>query len=247
MIIFTDLDDTLLPKSQILSDYTIKTLKECQKNGHKIVFSTARSIQVAIPVFEQIKADYMVLNGGASIYDSNLNLLYENRIGEKETKEIISYLENKGLYTLLVEAGDGFLTDNKEFITKYHATFVDFNNLVLNAIKMVYVDDYQDNAKYFREKYNLDIVNYVGCNLQKVSKHTKAEGNKILLKLLNTKEKTICFGDDLGDIEMLADADFPVCMCNSQPALLNLNFPRTEATCEDDGVAKYLAKYVLNK
>ncbi len=132
MIIFVDLDDTLLPKSQKLSPYTIEILKECQKKGHKLVFSTARSVQAAMPVFKQIKADYMVLNGGSSIYNNSLNLLYENRIGKRETKEIISYLEGKGLYTLLVEAGDGFLTDNKDFVDKYHAKLVDFNKLDLD-------------------------------------------------------------------------------------------------------------------
>ena len=247
MFIFTDLDDTLLPKNQKLSDYTIKILTECQQKGHKIVFSTARSIQVAMPVYKQIKADYMVLNGGSSIYDKNLKLIYESRIGEATTHEIICHLEDQGLNTILIEAGDGFLTDNHEFVEKYNAKFTDIRNKRLNAIKMVYADDNQENAQYFREKYDLDIINYIGCNLQKVSTNSKADGNKLLLNLLKANEKTICFGDDLGDIEMLNAADYPVCMKNSQPGLLNLNFPRTEATCDEDGVAKYLEKHILNR
>ena len=246
MFIITDLDDTLLPKNQILSDYTKNILLKCQEAGHKIIYSTARSIQVVMPVYEQFKPDYMVLNGGSSIYDKELNLLYESRIGKNTTHEIVVTLEDQGLNTILLENGNGFLTDNPEFVNKYEAKLTNLRDKNLNAIKMVYADDNQENAKLFREKYNLDIINYIGCNLQKISTNSKAMGNQILLDMLKHKEKTICFGDDLGDIEMLKAADYPVCMKNSQPGLLALGFTKTEATCDNDGVAKYLEKHLLN-
>ena len=67
------------------------------------------------------------------------------------------------------------------------------------------------------------------------------------IKLLNLDIKdTICFGDDLGDLEMIQKAGVGVAMANSVPAVLEKVNNVTLSVLED-GVAVYLEKHVLGE
>ncbi len=248
MLLIMDLDDTLLPKNNILSLYTINTLKEAQLRGHLIVFNTARGLKPTLPIYNQFCPDYLILNGGSSIYDKNLNLLYEKRISLNHTIEILNFLKKKKLNHILVECGDGFISDDDYTIDKYgDVTKINFSNITKGALKIVFEDEKDENANYLKNKYNLDIVNYVGGKLHKISINTKAVGNKILLEILGNDIKTVCFGDDLGDIDMLLEANIGVRMKNSQPLLKKYNFLETKETCDNDGVAIFIKEKILKE
>lgn len=249
MLIITDLDDTLLPSDNVISEYTIEVLKKLQKLNHKIVFNTARSLTATLDIYSQFKPDYLILNGGSSIYNNNLELLYEKRITLTTTLEIINYLKTMNIHNILIECGDGFLTESLEILKRYSdVRLIDFHDIKVGALKIVYEDSTNNNAEFIKNTYQLDVTNYVGGKLHKVSCNNKAIGNRILLELLNdNSQKTICFGDDLGDIQMLLEADFPVRMQNSQPELFKYNFDETLVSNNFDGVAKYLARKILKE
>ena len=89
---------------------------------------------------------------------------------------------------------------------------------------------------------NLKLFNYLSGDWYRLSASSKELGNQALFKLLNDKNpKYICFGDDIGDIEMLQSATIGVAMKNSIPDVLNKINEVTKYNNNSDGVAKYLS------
>lgn len=245
MLIITDLDDTLLKEGNIISEYTKSILKKAQDQNHIIVYNTARGLNPTLPVYNEFKPDYLILNGGSSIYNKNLELIYEKRIDLNDTLNIISYLKDHNINDILVECGKGFIVEEDNLSPYAELKLPSYANLTEGALKIVFKADTNKEAIIIANKYKLDMTTYVGGILHKISPNTKAIGNQILLKILNNGEKTICFGDDLGDIDMLKEADMGVKMKNSQPQVMELNLPMTEFSAKEDGVAKYIEKYIL--
>ena len=66
-ILFFDLDDTLLHSDKTISEYTLKTLKECQARGLLVAFASSRGQMRKSPFVEQVQPDIIVANGGASV------------------------------------------------------------------------------------------------------------------------------------------------------------------------------------
>ena len=69
--IVVDLDRTLLHTDKTLSSYTVDVLKECKKNGMRIMVATARPLRTAKQYCEMIDADAMVVSNGARIICGN--------------------------------------------------------------------------------------------------------------------------------------------------------------------------------
>ena len=64
------------------------------------------------------------------------------------------------------------------------------------------------------------------------------------MRLLGGKlEDVIAFGDDWGDLEMLQEAGVGVLMKNAKPQLYEKGLRLSEYTNDEDGVARFLAKY----
>ena len=247
MIIYVDLDGTLLNDKSEITDYTRKIIAQLQEKGHLFVFNTARSLTATKEFLKYVTPDYLILNGGNQIFDKNLNILFESRIPLDKTKEIIECLHKNNVNHILVELGDGFVSDSLEYVKKHLYThYLDFKEIDKGALKIVYETSEDFNDQLLLQIYDLDMTNYVGGKLHKISVHDKSFGNTKLEQLLSNTDKTISFGDDLGDILMIKNSDVKVCMKNSQPELFKYNFSVTDYTNDEDGVAKYLEKLLLS-
>lgn len=246
MIIYTDLDGTLLNDKSEISSYSKQIIAQLQQKGHIFVFNTARSFEATKEFLVDVKPDYLILNGGNQIFDKNLNIIFEQRISLNETLEIINDLHKNNINHILVELGDGFISDNLEYVQKHlYTKFLDFSKIDKGALKIVYESNNDFDDTIFETKYNLDMTNYVGGKLHKLSVHDKSYGNIKLEELLNNSDQTISFGDDLGDINMLKSSNIKVCMKNSQPELFKYDFIITDYTNDEDGVTRYLEKLLL--
>lgn len=95
----TDLDGTLLRKDKSMSKYTINTLNELIKNGHKISIATASSLSSAKDILKPLNLELpIVLNNGGFIYDpvTNKNLV-SNYMDADLTKIIVEKSIKRGL------------------------------------------------------------------------------------------------------------------------------------------------------
>ncbi len=246
MILMFDLDDTLLNKDGIISSYTINILNKYKKDNLYVI-NSARSLDATKKLLFNFKPDYLILNAASTIYDKNLNLIYSNPFSIIETQNIINELKKRQIFNILIESGEGFKTDNLEFIKNHnYASYSNLNYYNNIAYKIVYHSDNKHIGEQIALKYNLDFTTYVNTNINKFSKTTKGEGLIILKKILNYKDKIMAFGDDLGDLSMLLNSDIPIIMANSHPKLKEFNFNITKCN-NDDGVAYFIEHYFKQK
>lgn len=245
-IIF-DLDDTVLVKG-VASNKTIETFSKCQKLGHKIVINTARSLPYGKKYIEIFNADYAILNGGALIVDRNYRILYENKIDVNNANLIINELIGKSSW-ISVESTNGFYTNDANYKNQ-DAKFFDFTKRFdLDCYKILpmckdfkYIED-------ISEKYDLEHTHYLGGNWHRLTKKgvTKWSGIERLLEVTNANvEDTMCFGDDIGDLEMILKANIGVAMSNSVESVLKEAKNITKSVHED-GVAYFLERQLLGE
>lgn len=245
MYIIMDLDDTLLNKKRELTKFSKSILDRLKKDGHIIVINTARSFDATKPVIEVLNPDYSIMNGGALITKDN-KIIYSNPVDNKKTNEIINELLENNVKEFSIECEKGLYCNLKEYSMKNpNATYFDYTNeFQYNAYKILMCSNDGILPNYLAKKYNLDITHYVNGPWYRLSVCTKQDGNVALYNILNDNDpKSICFGDDLGDIEMLENATVGVALSNSVEKVLEKISIKTKYNHDEDGVAKYLEEY----
>lgn len=247
MYIIFDLDDTVLYHGT-MSNRVYNTLKKCQEKGHFLVINTARSLPYSEKYIDMIKPDYSILNGGALIVDSSKKVLFSNPIKKEVVNKIVEELLPYSL-NFSVESTNGMYSSDQNY-KRQNSKHFDFNNAFhLDCYKLLPQCNFFDLIEETAKKYDLEFTHYLGGNWHRLTNKgiTKWSGVLQLLKLKNAEIKdTICFGDDLGDLEMILNAGVGVAMANSVKEVLEKATNITESIL-DDGVAIYLEKYVLGE
>ncbi len=249
MYIVVDLDDTLLNTDKKVSDYTLLKLNEFRKNGHKLVFNTARSLNNSLEIINLVKPDYSILNGGSLIVDDKEKVIFSYPFNNQMVKELLdelmiisSKISVQTLYTLY--------TSDPSYKNQ-NAVYRDYKNNPLDeeVFKIVFSCDSNEMAMKIAEKYQLECLNYLGGKWYRLTPRgiTKFSGLVNFLKVVNSSLKdVIAFGDDYGDLEMLLKAGCGVAMANSVEEVLK-QVPNHALDCNNDGVVKYLENYFNNK
>ncbi len=244
MYIIMDLDQTLLNDTRRISEYSLSILNKLKRDGHIIVINTARSFDATKDIINILNPDYTILNGGALIV-KGMEVVYENYINNIDVNNILKeILENK-TEEFSIEY-NGLFCNLKEYEKKSRfATYFDFSKkFPYNAYKILLCSEDGVLPNTLSKKYNLEITHYVNGPWYRLSVCTKQDGNIALYKLLkDTDPKSICFGDDLGDIEMLECATIGVALSNSVEKVLKKIEIKTKYNNNDDGVCKYLEEY----
>lgn len=244
-IIF-DLDDTLLNDERQVSDYTLDILKRLQGMGHKIVINTARSKGYTQEIFDRIRPDYAILNGGALIIDGQERAVFRAQIDQAETLAVIETLlgltENFSIQT------EADLFSNNGSYTGQNAKSFDFahEKFPYPALKIVAAIQDDRQAAAVAEKFGLEFTTYLGGPFRRYNhvSATKALGNRNLVALTGGRmEDVLAFGDDLGDLDMLREAGVGVLMKNAKPELHDGFAHVSRFTNDQDGVARFLAAY----
>lgn len=247
MYIIFDLDDTVLYRG-VMSERMYNTLKKCQETGHKIIFNTARSLPYSLKYIDYIQPDYAILNGGALIVDKNKNVLFSNIIEKELVNKIVKELLPK-VINFSVESTEGMFSSDPNYKGQ-NSRYFDFNNeFHLDCYKLLPQCNDFELIEEISKKFDLEFTHYLGGNWHRLTKKgsTKWTGVLEFLKLVNgSVSETICFGDDLGDLEMIQKAGIGVAMANSVPAVLE-KAPNVTLSVLDDGVAVYLEKHVLGE
>lgn len=244
-IIF-DLDDTLLDDRSQVTDYTLSVLNKLQEMGHKTVINTARSMNYAGEYFEILKPDYAIFNGGAHIVDRQGNTIFRQKISEDVTQQIVDALlavtqsfamqTEKILYSHLGSFG-GREMQTLDFMKEK------FSKPVMKIIARIQEDA---DAERIARQFDLSYTTYLSGNIRRFNKKgvDKAQGNRDLMKMVGGNlADVLAFGDDLGDMDMLREAGVGVLMKNALPVLHDQGVQLSEWRNDEDGVARFLAKY----
>ena len=245
LVIF-DLDDTLLNNNSEVSEYTLGILKKLQEMGHIIAFNTARSQMRSEEIYNAVRPDFAIYNGGAQIVDKDGKTVFEAGIDKMVCNDLVPELfalTDRFSY----QNADWFYSANEDYKAP-DVRFFDFKNeeFPTGAYKIIAFSNNPDCLLPLAEKYDLDFITYFGGPFCRFTKRgvTKAFGNRKLVEMLGAGiDDVIAFGDDTGDLEMLKEAGVGVIMKNAKVELQTEDLTVSDFTNDEDGVARFLAKY----
>lgn len=267
-IVFVDIDDTLNPSNQKVSEKTKEIMKKLKENGIKVVVNTGRSTKYAIEKsIEGDLSEFVISSNGAEVYDYyQRKVIFQQSIPANTVKEIYQYCENLKL-TLILNSLEKRFINIKDY--KYNnEPVIYFDNideiLENNTINQLVVlssnfDRMLVIPNMFKEKFpNLKVVHssigliegkrekgkeyYHDLVLQNTAKST---GIAELLDYLKIdSEAAIAIGNGYDDICMCDVVGTSVAVANANEKLKEIATYLTKSSSED-GVAYILEKLCL--
>ena len=251
MIIILDLDATLLNSKSELTPKTIETLKKAKELGHTIVVNTARNYYQSKEFADAISADYINCFSGNMVVDNKTSEIISiwSDMNSQNFGQILDEFKKIGSKWLVVDGPFNTLCNDaktsKQFDLKFEPNTLKM--LKQQILRLVFnVPSKQEELGVFlAKKYGFKYWAYSKYNFITLTppNSDKWNGLELLLKHLNSSEKTIAFGDDIIDIKTLQNVDIPVAMANSCPELLAVT-KNIALSNNEDGVAVFLEKYL---
>ena len=269
--IFIDIDGTLLDPVTGVPDSAVAAIRSARSNGHKVFICTGRA-KITIPeTVNQIGFDGYVCAAGAYAETDGEILLMEN-LDKDKVKKLMAPINSKKIGCLLegyratygnkwiggyaerLYEIDAFL---KELLIKYDwdpsripGEEEYYNGQeVINKISLLadHVDDLTSLQQFLPEQWKLTIhdPNSEGVYLCEIAIKTisKASGiERILAHDKIPRDRTICYGDSMNDIEMLQYCGIGICMGNGSPALMAVADDVAESVTQD-GIFNSFIKY----
>lgn len=105
-LVAIDLDGTMLNKYGVVTEETIKTIKETINKGTDVIIASGRPIDSIKTIAEQISSEnYFIAGNGSLIYDiKNDEIIYEKFLDKKKVLEIIDICESNSIsYNIYTE------------------------------------------------------------------------------------------------------------------------------------------------
>ena len=262
-----DLDDTLLREDLTISDYTIKTLQKATAAGIYVTLCSGRTDNAILPFVRQLEiagleqGRFIIAQNGAVIYDLHLRreILYRT-VDVEVLLEANEIAASYGLFPEVYNPTTIFTTQDNKW------TQVDVG---LTGLQMEVVPDFpallrkghpkmvipgepdvllrlQDELRekigsrcviFISKPYFLEIMPY-NCG--------KGEALQWLCqRLAIPNEQAMSFGDSMNDESMIRLAGLSVSMINGLDAIKEQARYVTEFSNNEDGLARFVEKYVL--
>ena len=236
VIIFTDLDETLLKENKYYHNILNNFIKTLLKKEYEIIPVTSKTYLEVIDLLKQIKykLPFSVENGAAHYIPINKgkDYLYKKIVNPYAIKKnAIKKILNKSIFKTYLHnlkyIENLSIVEQKE-ITKLNSKQLEgFNSREYSISVLISGDKYL--RKKFEEtlfKYNLKII--FGGKLNNISGlHGKLNSlsffsNQYKKKLRNTKIITISLGDNQNDIEILNNSNYSGIVKNNAYKIVNL-------------------------
>ncbi|MCQ2553634.1 MAG: Cof-type HAD-IIB family hydrolase [Clostridia bacterium] len=269
-LIALDMDDTLLNTDKELSERNYQALKKAAEKGVYIVPATGRLYDaIPDPVRNLDFIKYAITVNGCSIYDvEKTEYLCNVAMDIEEAYKVMDYLDTLPLIYDCYIDGTGFMTasmfyDAENYVPEPFLTLVKKFRQPVPVLKdfirehkrpvqkiQMFIPKPEDIKGIFadlKEKFpNNQITSSLKNNIELC--HEKADKGYTLLKLAEMlgikQEETMALGDGGNDVGMISKAGFGVAMENGLPELKAVAKYVTD-TCNNDGVAKAIEKFVL--
>lgn len=252
-LILVDLDLTLLHSDGTLSERNVAALKKCQQKGILVGFSTSRGTTRLKDFTDRINPEVLICNAGACIY-------YKNELIHAET---FTLEETRGLFSKVYEVcgpdaeitvdtlNDFFWNRVANKSTQYmpESKYNDCKNFPEPAMKFcVQTDDEQKAEAIIKDFPDCSAILFSDIPWYKFSPKSATKENAIAFLSEYLKipaEQMVSFGDDFADIGMLKATGTGIAMGNAIQQVKDIA-DGTTLSCDEDGVAYWLEKNILN-
>lgn len=245
-VIISDLDGTLLRSDKTVSNHSISTLKQCEEEGSKLIFATARpprDIYKYVPY--ELRNDIIICYNGALVIKDN-DILYKKEISKKSILEIIDIAKKYNLNNICIEINDKLYSnfDVADYFGKVLCEIVELRELDFTvAFKVIICSEHSISPELLKDLPNeckgVITDNGTLCQIMH-AEVSKWNSIKYVLNHLNCEvSDVIAFGDDYNDLEMIENCGIGVAMKNAIEELKSVaNF--VTKTNDEDGVATFL-------
>lgn len=266
-LIFLDIDGTLIPKSQKMSEKTIQALREADGNGHILCICTGRTYY-EMPE-EMQKFDGIISAAGACIMWKNEVLLAEY-FSDEEKKQVEELLiEAKAVYSMEAfgnlymrkEIYDSFVKrvteggkEEKGLLELFRRTHFCAEVEKMEKVHKCSYFYAEKDHEWFRErlkKWGMSVVSFsqgdTRGNSGEITKtaFTKGTALRTFSEYMGIPiEDTIAIGDSENDLEMLKAAGVGIAMGNAADYVKAMADDVTKSI-EEDGVYHAFRKYGL--
>lgn len=260
--IAVDMDGTLLNSQKEITPNTLNSINKMIDKGYIFCLSTGRSYAGVSSYLEKINGNIpLILYNGSVVTFSKTNELLINKVlSSNQAHKILDIInKNNGTYI--------FWSKEKLFVNElnnYTEKYFKMSNVIPHIIKNESEIPYEDITKiiWFDENEKLKLyqntilkelydVNYFTSQptfLEFVSYGiSKANAMEALGKYYNiSNDEMIAVGDGCNDLQMIQYAALGVAMANAEQEVIdNANYVTTSNN--EDGVAKVIDKFILNK
>ncbi len=266
-IVALDLDDTLLKHNLTISDYTVSVLQKVAEKGIYVMLCSGRIDDAMLPYIRQMDiagseyGRYMITQNGTNILDLHLRLsIYSRQLDYDIAMHVYNTLEE---YDVTAHVYDS------SFIFTFKHTDWGDRDAQLSGLKKELIEDYPEFLKKGFPKIVIpgepEVLKEVEARLKKeigdkcvifTSKpyflevlpkdSGKGEALVWIANELNIPiENVMSFGDSMNDESMMKLTGKSVAMINGLDCIKEMAVFNTEYSNDEDGVAKFLEKFVL--
>lgn len=267
-LIALDMDGTLFNSDKQITDRTKETLAQARALGVKIVLASGRPLAGLQPPLKELD----LIHEGEYVLSFNGALIVDAKTGEAVSKCILKGSDYKKLFKLAQELGvhcqafspsRGLITNETSQYTEHEASINQIDINIINPltditdeediIKVMFIDppEILDEAisklpAWIKEDFN--VFKSAPFFLEITHKDVdKGAGLLHLADYLNIKQsETMACGDQGNDYTMIKAAGLGVAMENGIDKVKAIADYVTD-TNDNDGVAKAIEKFVLNK
>lgn len=269
-LIATDLDGTFLTDDKHISQNNMKALKAAVEKGVLFVPATGRGLfTMPESVMELDCFRYIITSNGAAIEDmKDKRTIYKKQLDSDLTRDIIKYGLDLGIMVEIFIDGRAYTLEkfnkdlvgygvNPKFVNwlRDTRTMVEsFDNILKNDttvenINLIFTDMNQrvETYNYILEKYNVEITNSIGNNLEIGAKGcSKGEALEFLAGLLGINmSEVMCLGDNDNDRDMIRRSGIGIAVKNADEKLKN-SAGYIVSSNNEDGFAEAVERFVLD-
>lgn len=252
-VVFFDLDGTLFDNEKNVSDENVAAINELRENNILPIISTGRNIFEIQYVIDATGIDSLVSANGSYVQYQGKKLKAE-KISDSVIEEILAFAKQQGDVISFYNNAEFALTAENDLTkvnyrllrltphvdpTFYKTHEVNFLNVFNYDKDKLYQDHFKGKLSLVRNNPRcMDTMNWG------VSKQTGIQA--MLQKVDLGNIPSYAFGDQLNDLQMFSEVDYPIAMGNGHPDVkAKASFVTTANV--DHGIVNGLKHYHLIK
>lgn len=261
MLIYLDLDGTLLNNASQISKNSKEYIDLLKKNGHHVVLVTGRPYRGCIHFYEQLKLDTpLIVDNGATIIGNNH---FENKtftIPKEILNTIYMRFKDHIVSAFFTSWNTFYAIAPQERLQAFYYVKEDtkivegtFYNLPEEAPLLIMIIKKPFHTSFLKLIDDLKILEVRSWGEDRKNAiyeiflkgvHKGSATEYVREKLGIHKEEVIAFGDGNNDVELLSYSHVGVAMKNGGPEVFSVADEVTAYTNNEDGVIKHLMEKI---